>query len=633
VEAAHPAFTLVLALAMGVLAQSIARHLHVPGIVLLLLSGAGLGPDGLGWIHPRALGEGLLSIVHLAVAVILFEGGLNLEMSRLRREQAAIRRLVTWGALVTFTGGALAVYLLLDWGLIQCLLFGSLVVVTGPTVVGPLLADLRLRPRAATVLEAEGVLIDPVGAILAVLILEIAVAPGGETLTESAVQLLFRIGFGAGVGALAGFVLASVLRLRRVVPEGYENIFVLASVLLLFQGCDEVVSESGILAVTVAGVVVGNLRSRYDRDLREFKDQLTVLMIGLLFVLLAADVRIEEVLALGWRGVGVVAVLLLLVRPLGVWLCTQGSELRPRERGFIAWIAPRGIVAAAVASVTATALDSAGIEGGTEVRALVFLTIAITVVLAGLTAAPIASLLGIRQPGRDTTAILGASGLGLLLGQALDRAGRPVVMLDSNPQNCRTAEEAGLPVVFGNAVQERTMLRARFGSVGEAVGLTANQALNSVFATRARALFRVPHCFIAVSQPGAGMAMELVDDGDARMLFDGVHDVERWDVRWRRNEMSVEPWRFEAEPEREEDEVAPAIGELLVMLVVTRGGRTRPMRADHAFKAGDEIVVAVYTPEHEEAERVLGALGFVLIEDEAETASQTAPAVGDSVPA
>jgi NhaP-type Na+/H+ or K+/H+ antiporter len=633
VEGAHPAFTLVLALAMGVLAQSIARHVHVPGIVLLLMAGAGLGPDGLGWIHPKALGEGLFSIVHLAVAVILFEGGLNLEMSRLRREQAAIRRLVTWGALVTFAGGAITVHLLLDWGLIQSLLFGSLVVVTGPTVVGPLLNDLRLRPRAATVLEAEGVLIDPVGAILAVLILEIAVAPGGETLAESATQLLFRIGFGAGVGALAGFALASVLRLRRVVPEGYENIFVLASVLLLFQGCDEVVSESGILAVTIAGVVVGNLRSRVDRDLREFKDQLTVLMIGLLFVLLAADVRIEEVLSLGWRGVGVVAVLLFIVRPLGVWLCTQGSELRPRERGFIGWIAPRGIVAAAIASVTATALDSAGIEGGTEVRALVFLTIAITVVLAGLTAAPIAALLGIRQPGRDTVAILGASGLGLGLGEALERAGRPVVMLDSNPQNCRTAEEAGLPVVFGNAVQERTMLRARFGNVGEAVGVTANQALNSVFATRARSLFRVPDCFIAVSQPGAGMAMELVDDGDARLLFDGVHDVERWDVRWRRKELSVEHWRFEAEPERAEDEAAPVIGELLVMLIVRRGGRTRPMRADHAFKKGDEIAAAIYTPDREEALRVLGALGFVPVIEVAEAPEDVDESLAEATPA
>ena len=173
VHSAHPAFTLVLALAVGVLAQSVARHLRVPGIVLLLGAGAGLGPDGLGWVQPEALGDGLIPIVQLAVAVILFEGGLKLDINRLRREGSAIRRLVLWGAVLTMAGGAAAVAILLDWGVLTSLLFGSLVVVTGPTVIGPLVNELRLRPRVSTVLEAEGVLIDPIGAILAVLMLEI----------------------------------------------------------------------------------------------------------------------------------------------------------------------------------------------------------------------------------------------------------------------------------------------------------------------------------------------------------------------------------------------------------------------------------------------------------------------------
>ena len=167
-EGAHPALTLVLALAVGILAQAVARHVRVPGIVILLVVGVALGPDGLGWVQPQALGDGLFAIVDLAVAVILFEGGLNLEISRLRREQAPIRRLVSVGALVTMAGGALAVSALFDWPWMQALLFGSLVVVTGPTVIGPLVDSVRLRPRVATVLEAEGVLIDPIGAILAV---------------------------------------------------------------------------------------------------------------------------------------------------------------------------------------------------------------------------------------------------------------------------------------------------------------------------------------------------------------------------------------------------------------------------------------------------------------------------------
>jgi NhaP-type Na+/H+ or K+/H+ antiporter len=186
----HPAFTLALALAAGILAQSLARHVRVPGIVLLLAAGAGLGPDGLGWVRPDALGEGLTATVDLAVAVILFEGGLNLQISRLRREQAAIRRLVTWGAAFTLAGGAIAVHVVLGWPVMRSLLFGSLVVVTGPTVIGPLVRGLRLKPRVGTVLEAEGVLIDPIGAILAVLMLELATATDTESLLGGGRQFL-----------------------------------------------------------------------------------------------------------------------------------------------------------------------------------------------------------------------------------------------------------------------------------------------------------------------------------------------------------------------------------------------------------------------------------------------------------
>ena len=443
-EGAHPSLTLVLALAAGVVAQSVARHLRVPGIVLLLGAGIALGPDGLGWVRPEALGSGLFAIVELSVAVILFEGGLNLELSRLLRSQTAIRRLVTWGALITLAGAALAAHLLLGWGAWQSVLFGSLVVVTGPTVVGPLVSGLRLRPRLATVLEAEGVLIDPIGAILAVLALEVALAGDmGSSLAAGSLALLAQLGFGVISGGVGGLALAGLLRVRRIVPDGYENIFTLVMVLLLYVGCDALVKHSGILAVPIAGVVVGNVRTRVDRDLREWKDQLTVLLIGLLFVLLAAGVSLDDVRALGVPGVAVVAVLVLLVRPLGVALCTLGSELSLRERALVAWIAPRGIVAAAVAALTATALEAAGEPGGGELRALVFMTIAGTVALAGVTALPVASLLGVRLPGRERVGILGIHGLSLALGSALREAGTPVVFLDSNPQSCRRAQSEG----------------------------------------------------------------------------------------------------------------------------------------------------------------------------------------------
>jgi NhaP-type Na+/H+ or K+/H+ antiporter len=629
VELQHPTFIVALALAVGVLAQSIARHLRVPGIVVLLSAGVGLGPDGLGWIDPRNLGDGLYAVVDVAVAVILFEGGLNLQMSRLRREQASIRRLVTWGALVTLGLGTLSTHWLMGWSWSNSVLFASLIVVTGPTVVGPLVSGLRLRPRVATVLEAEGVLIDPVGAILAVLVLEVVLSPGMDSLASGGLGLMQRVGFGMGAGAVAGYFLALMLRTRRLVPEGHENIFVLTMVLLLYQGCEVVLTHSGILAVTIAGVTVGNLRTPVERDLREFKDQLSVMLIGLLFVMLAADVRFEQVRALGAGGIAVVASLILVVRPVCVALSTMGSDLSLRERMFIGWIAPRGIVAAAVASIVAGALEKEGMPGGLELRALVFLTIASTVVLAGLTAAPLGRWLGVRLPGRDTIAILGANSLGLELAKALRDGGRQVVFLDSNPQSCRGVEEEGFSVVFGNAIQERTMQRARFESVQTTIALTGNKELNGLFVRRARETFGVPEGLVAVAQTDGGIVTEMMERDEARVVFDGLHDLQRWEVRSRRSDVDIMRRRYREvkKPEGEEETGGSpetlASGERFVILAIHRGERVIPMYMGLKLEKGDEATVVVHKPDSEEAYRGLEELGWweipeMLGEDEGE---------------
>jgi len=620
VEGAHPALTVVVAIAVGIVAQSAARHMRLPGIVLLLLVGAALGPDGLDWVRPNDLGEGLFSIVDLAVAVILFEGGLNLDLARLRRSGLAIRRLVTVGALVTLAGATVVAVALLDWPWSQALLYGGLVVVTGPTVVSPLIRSLRLRPKVGTVLEAEGVMIDPIGAILAVLLLEVTLAADASSWLAESQALLMRLAFGTVMGIAAGYAIAGALRLKNFIPEGHGNIFVLAAVLLLMQGCDEILSHSGILAVTIAGIVVGNLPTRLDRDLREFKDQLTILLIGLLFVLLAADVRIADVETLGWGGVAVVAALVLVVRPLTVAVSTAGSDLSWRERALVAWIAPRGIVAAAVASVTAIAMERESVAGGEELRALVFLTIAGTVILAGFTAGPVAQLLGQRLPGRASVAILGADGLAFLLGEVLRKRGLSVVFLDANAANCRRAEEAGFSVVFGDAVQERTLQRARVELVGDVVGATQNQVLNSVFVRRARERFGVPRGFVAASQPEKGLAPELIATDKALMLFDGPHDVLRWEVRTRRRAVTVEDWvhhgttKTEAPPDESKPAVSKPGGaypnELFVILALARGGKTHVMHAGLVPKKGDIASVAVHTVESEAAYAALRRMGW-----------------------
>ena len=273
--------------------------------MLLLLTRVFFGPEFLGWIEPSTLGRGLLAIVDFGIAIILFEGGLNLQWSRLRRQEAVILGLITIGALVTLAGATLSAGLVLGWRWDLSLLFGSLVIVTGPTVMIPLLRDMRLKPRLRTILEAEGVFIDPFEALLVAAMLQVVLTPAPETLAAEAQLIAASLSFGLAGGVAAGLVLVATLRYG-LAASGYEHIFTLAAVVLLFEACGAVVPESVLMAVTVAGVVVGNFTTGVGEELREFKDRLTVMLVGLLFVLLAADVSVADLHALGRPGLIVV---------------------------------------------------------------------------------------------------------------------------------------------------------------------------------------------------------------------------------------------------------------------------------------------------------------------------------------
>ena len=439
----NPALTLAFAMAFGMLAQVLARHLRIPGIVLLLGAGLLLGPDALGIVHPSSLGDALPFIVGFAVAVILFEGGMNLRLSRIRREGKTIRQLITTGALVTALGGTITAKVFLGWDWRISLLFGVIVIVTGPTVITPLLRRLKLRRSVSTVLEAEGVLLDAIGAVIAVVALEIALSPSGLSFLTGLFHIITRLIVGSAIGAAGGVLLAFLLRFRNLVPEGLENVFTLSLVFALFQGANSISPESGIVAVTAAGLVVGNMKTHVHRELREFEEQMTVLLIGMLFILLAADVRLIEVTELGWGGIITVTILVCVLRPLNVYIGTMGSNLNLRQKALLSWIAPRGIVAAAVASLFALELEKHGVDGS-QLRAMVFSLIAVTVLLSGLTGSLAAQFLGLLRPENVGWIILNANNLSRSLARILIGSGEEVVCIDQNPKACRRAEEEGI---------------------------------------------------------------------------------------------------------------------------------------------------------------------------------------------
>lgn len=385
----------------------------------------------------------------------------------------------------------------------------------------------------------------------------------------------------------------------------------LAGALLAYALSEAVAAESGILAVVVAGVIVGNSERTLARELGEFQEHLTVGLIGLLFVVLAADVRLEQVMALGPGGALTVIALALVVRPISVWICTAGSDFSWRDKAFLSWVAPRGVVAAAVASITAGALETHGGSGGTELRALVFLTIAVTVAVQGGSASVMASLLGVRVAGRDSAVILPASELGLTLGEALRESYDRVVFADSNPGNCRQAEERGFPVVYGDVFEPATQSRLRLERAAVAVAITGNPVLNNHFAETAKQEFKVPAVYAAMGESRASVIERTVAKYDGRILFDQPRDVQRWDIRIRHGLTETQRAVFEAPtPTDGSDASAGDRTDSYLVLATKHDGWWLPSSRDLEPAAGDEAVIIVNAEERARVRARLTALGW-----------------------
>ncbi len=411
------------AAAAGVFLVLVAQRMRVPYIVLLLFGGVFLGPEVTGLIDPNALGSLLETVVSLAVAVILFEGGLTLDLAGYARAPTVIRRLVTIGPLITWLGTAAVAHYLFDLEPGMALLASSLVIVTGPTVIAPLLRRLNVNQRVHHILYWEGVLVDVVGVFVAVLCFEWLTVDEGGTYAQPVGRFVMRVLFGVGVGAVAGGLVVRALK-RRAIPEEHVNLFVLAAALLTFGLAEQVVHEAGILAVVVAGLVVGAAKPEQLRAVKGFKLQLTEFGISLVFVLLAAKLELQRFADV--RLLALLGVVILVIRPLVILVATWGQGLRKRERLFLSWIAPRGIVAAAMASLFASRLQETGHPQAVWLETITYTVIAVTVTVQGLTAPWVARLLQVERPDRRTWVLLGEPNVTESIARAIRRAGARV---------------------------------------------------------------------------------------------------------------------------------------------------------------------------------------------------------------
>lgn len=470
---------LALILVTGTLAQWIASRLRLPSILLLLGAGIVVGPV-LGWLHPDLVfGPLLAPIVSISVGLILYEGGLSLRVAELRHSGQVIRNLVTLGAFVTWTPSTAAARWLLDLGWGMSTLLGAVLVVTGPTVIGPLLRHIRPTGPTHPILKWEGIVIDPIGATLALLVFE-ALAAKQATLTSMVVKVIVKTTF-AGVlfGAVGAFILLVLLR-RRWVSEALQSPMSLMLAVTAFVGANHIQDEAGLLASTVMGVLLANQRRVSVHQIVEFKENLRVLLIGGLFVILAARLDLSSLWHFGWRGLAFVAVLVLVVRPAAVFLSTVRSKLSLRERLFLCWMAPRGIVAAAVASIFGIRLGAEGIADASLLTSATFLVILCTVAWYGLTAGIVARRLGLAEGSPQGLLLVGAHKLSRDLTASLEAQGFRALLVDTNAAHVQAARSAGLDAQQGNVLDEQFVEDLDFAGIGKSLALTSNDEVNTL---------------------------------------------------------------------------------------------------------------------------------------------------------
>jgi len=517
---------LSIVLVAGFACQWLAWRLKVPSILFLLLTGILVGPI-LHWLQPDdVFGDLLEPMVALAVALILYEGSVTLKLSEIRGHGAVVRNLVTVGVFITWSLATLCGIFLLDWDPELAFLFGAIVTVSGPTVIIPLLRTIRPIGSISSILRWEGILVDPLGAILAVLVFIFVTQT--TTVTEQVLGALgLIIGLGIGLGVVAGHAFGVVLR-KHWVPEYLRDYATLATVILVFGVAESIQGESGLLAVTVMGVWQANMRDLDLDDIIDFKESLTLVLVASLFIVLAARIDIDGLLNLGIAAVGVVLFLQFVAGPARAVICSLGSDLGWRERLYLGWIFPRGIVAAAVSALFALRLERSGLAGAEQLVPMVFTVIVGTVVIQSLSGGMVARWLGVATPESNGVLVVGANPVALAFAEALADAGHQVVVASTDWRGVSKARMAGLSVFYGSVVSRYADRHLELVGLGNLLALSKRADLNELACLRYRyefgrnALYTLP----MKSETEKSEKHQVTGQSAGQVLYGGEHSVE-----------------------------------------------------------------------------------------------------------
>ena len=574
----EPGLLIALIVAIGIGAQWLSWWLKQPAILILLVAGLLAGPV-FGVLDPDALfGKLLGPAVSLGVAVILFEGSLTLRLREIRGRGRVVTRLVTMGALASMLSIAAAAWALglLSWKV--ALLFGALASVTGPTVIVPILRSVRPTRDLSNILRWEGILIDPLGALAAVILFQL-VALGAER--GSDLFLALRIfGVGIGLGAAAAYGFAAILR-RHLLPDYLRNVAALSVVLVVFALSNLLAHESGLLAVTIMGVLLANLKDVPTEEILDFKESLTVLLTSVLFIILAARMPLAG-FGLDWAPtLALLAFVLFVARPLSVFVSTVGSDLPWRERAVLSWIAPRGIVAAAVSALFALQLEVLGVKGAQTLVELTFAVIVVTVFVHGLTARPLARWLGVADPEARGVLVLGANPFAAAIALSLKKLDFDVLVADTSWDQIRKARMAGLRTYMGTVVSDDADRRLDLVGIGRLLALSHRAPLNALACLRYAREFGTANVFnVRIAD-----AAERATRAAGRVLF-------REDATLERLEALIVQEGFEIRHTNLTEEfdfqnmIESQSPESVLLYAVSPARMVYPFSEDHVFRAG-----------------------------------------------
>jgi len=583
----NPTSVFVIAVIVAVLCQMASAKMKFPPIFLWLLAGMSLGPYGLHVLHAEQVDGALHTLIELGLAVILFEGGLNLNLKSLKEHGWVVGRLLIFGPLFTIAIGGAAAQILtgISWPL--ALLFGSLIAVGGPTVITPIIRQVRLDREVSHILSSEAMLVDAVGAILAIVMLQVVLTP--EMGSWVTVSVLVKFIIGAFFGFAGGWLLSRILKSKIIEDMEVRAVFTLAAVWGIFLLADGASSQAGLLSVLVAGATMQRMDLPDIQRLKHFKGSLSILLVSVLFVLLASNLNLTIVMTHLWEGLVVFLVLALIARPLSTWLSAIETELKPSQIWFLSGMAPRGVVAAGITSLFALILVESGNKEADLLLALVYIIIIASVFVYSFLASPLANWLGVTGRDERSVLIVGGGQMGAELGRVLAND-REVRFLDLNAEVVNNLKRANFQAITGNALDPLYMEILHTEEVGAVLAMTGSSDHNLLIANLARDQFHVQEVYVALQEGDEVKHASMIKRLQAKRLFAKPYTFTYWHDQALRKRLMHET--------RAVEEDSPLIGHKMIDVRIPHGvqplavNRNDEMLIPHddlRFEAGDEI--------------------------------------------